>query len=375
MNVLELYSGIGGMHYAFKESGLAGEIKTAVDINTIANKVYQHNFPGVKLLQRNIQSLTAKEINSYNIDMILMSPPCQPFTRVGLKRDTSDSRTCSFLHLLKLFPDIDRRWKYLLVENVKGFEKSEACYQLIQVLEALDFRYQQFILSPSMFSIPNTRHRYYLIAKRNPLDFTFSQQPNVMESFPVTLHGACNDTGKVYEEMFSLNSKYKCLVQENEVQSEETCYALSNILEVEKFANYFEVFKLPEKVLEKHSWLLDIVWLKSRRSCCFTKAYAHYVEGTGSVFCPESPEKVASTFQQVRSYEPGSSEHLQLLKGLKLRYFTPREISRLMCFPDQYFSFPSDITTKQSYRLLGNSINVHVVALLILLMTAGDNVC
>lgn len=63
------------------ESGILGEIKAAVDINTLANKVYQHNFPDTKLLQRNIQSLSAKEINDYCIDMILMSPPCQPFTR------------------------------------------------------------------------------------------------------------------------------------------------------------------------------------------------------------------------------------------------------------------------------------------------------
>lgn len=63
------------------ESGILGEVTTAVDINTLANKVYQHNFPNTKLLQRNIQSLSAKEINDYCIDMILMSPPCQPFTR------------------------------------------------------------------------------------------------------------------------------------------------------------------------------------------------------------------------------------------------------------------------------------------------------
>jgi tRNA (cytosine38-C5)-methyltransferase len=36
--------------------------------------------------------------------MILMSPPCQPFTRVGKKRDNEDIRTKSFLHLLDLLP-------------------------------------------------------------------------------------------------------------------------------------------------------------------------------------------------------------------------------------------------------------------------------
>lgn len=373
MKVLELYSGIGGMHFAFKESGIIGEVKAAVDINTTANKVYQHNFPNTTLLQRNIQSLSVEEINDYDIDMILMSPPCQPFTRVGLKRDISDNRTCSFIHLLSIFPHLNMKWKYLVVENVKGFEKSEACKVLIKILKDLDFCYQQFILSPSMFSIPNTRHRYYLIAKRRPLYFNFPLQPRVMESLPVPLNTACSFTGTTYEKMAALNSKHKCLVQGNPKTSEGTCYSLNHILETNKSPNYFEQFYVPDRVLEKYAWLLDIVGPYSTRSCCFTKAYGHYAEGTGSVFSSSSADVIASVFEQSRSHSRDSGEQVELLRGLEMRYFTHREVARLMCFPDQDFSLPSDVTIKQSYRLLGNSLNVHVVALLILLVTAGDN--
>jgi tRNA (cytosine38-C5)-methyltransferase len=119
------------------------------------------------------------------------------FSRVGLKRDISDNRTCSFIHLLNIFPSLNKQWKYLVVENVKGFEKSQACQQLIQTLEDLDFSYQQFISSPSMFSIPNTRHRYYIIAKRRPLYFNFPLQPHVVSIlynlcsifYPLECHG------------------------------------------------------------------------------------------------------------------------------------------------------------------------------------------
>jgi hypothetical protein len=40
------------------------------------------------------------------------------------------------------------------------------------------------------------------------------------------------------------------------------------------------------------------------------------------------------------------------------------EIANLLCFPSD-FSFPPTVTTKQAYRLLGNSISVHVVSLLL----------
>ncbi|XP_021935724.1 tRNA (cytosine-5-)-methyltransferase isoform X2 [Zootermopsis nevadensis] len=304
--------------------------------------------------------------------MILMSPPCQPFTRVGLKRDMSDNRTSSFIHLLSLLPHLNKKWKYLVVENVKGFEKSETCQQLIHTLENLDFCYQEFILSPSMFSIPNTRHRYYLIAKRRPLYFNFPLQPHVMESLPVPLHTTSSFTDAAYE-MSALNSKHKCLVEENQMASEGTCYSLNHILEINKSLEYFEQFNVPDKILGKHAWLLDIVGPNSTRSCCFTKAYGRYVEGTGSVFSPTSPDIITNAFEQSRSHVPGSHEQLELLRGLAMRYFTHREVARLMCFPDQGFSLPNDVTIKQSYCLLGNSVNVHVVALLILLLTTGDN--
>jgi tRNA (cytosine38-C5)-methyltransferase len=194
-----------------------------------------------------------------------------------------------------------------------------------------------------------------------------------MESLPVPLHSSCSFKDEARKKMSALNSKHKCLVEENQMSSEGTCYSLHHILEINKSLEYFEQFKVPDRVLGKHAWLLDIVGPNSTRSCCFTKSYGHYVEGTGSVFSPASSHMIMSAFEQSRSHVPGSCQQLELLRGLEMRYFTYREVARLMCFPDHGFSLPGDVTIKQSYRLLGNSINVHVVALLILLMTTGDS--
>jgi tRNA (cytosine38-C5)-methyltransferase len=194
-----------------------------------------------------------------------------------------------------------------------------------------------------------------------------------MESLPFPLHSTCSFTDAAYEKMSALNLKHKCLIHGSEMAPEGSCYCLHNILETDKPPKYFEQFNVPDKVLAKHAWLLDIVGPNSTRSCCFTKAYGHYVEGTGSVFSPALPHVITSAFEQSRSHVPESSEQLDLLRGLGMRYFTHREVARLMCFPEQSFNLPSDVTIRQSYRLLGNSVNVHVTALLILLMTAGDS--
>ncbi|XP_028522948.1 tRNA (cytosine(38)-C(5))-methyltransferase isoform X2 [Apis cerana] len=324
MRVLELYSGIGGMHYALQESGIKGDIVAAVDINTVANNIYKYNFPNVLLLNCNIQSLSAQEINNLNIDTILMSPPCQPYTRIGLQKDMLDNRSSSLLHVLSLIPQI-KTLKYILLENVKGFEKSEMRNAILKCINTNGFNYKELILSPCQFGIPNTRYRYYLLAKKNNLEFCFDQ--SILN--------------------FELSDSILKILPKKHVEGSQ--------------------YLIPKKLLEKRVWLMDIRTSQSNGSCCFTKAYSHYVEGTGSVYCPYSEKTIKEAFSEANKYERQSLEVSKILEKLMLRYFTPREISRLMCFPEE-FTFPEYITDKQKYRLLGNSINIYVVSRLIFLL-------
>ena len=54
VKVLELFSGIGGMHYALKEAqkilpDFEFNVVRAIDISDVANQVYKHNFPNVEV--------------------------------------------------------------------------------------------------------------------------------------------------------------------------------------------------------------------------------------------------------------------------------------------------------------------------------------
>ncbi|KAF8565141.1 hypothetical protein P879_10505, partial [Paragonimus westermani] len=92
MRVLELYSGIGGIHCAFEKSTLDYEIVTAIDINDTATLVYRRNFPGTPALNRVLESLSMQELVSMKCDLWSMSPPCQPFTRLGNRKCEADKR-------------------------------------------------------------------------------------------------------------------------------------------------------------------------------------------------------------------------------------------------------------------------------------------
>lgn len=130
-------------------------------------------------------------------------------------------------------------------------------------------------------------------------------------------------------------------------------------------------FLLADKVLKKYHMLLDIVNCQSQRSCCFTKGYAHYVEGTGSVVQHNNQVDMSEIYSKVQSLNDDDSLRIELLQQLELRYFSPREVARLMCFPP-WFTFPPTTTKKQRYKLLGNSINVLVVASLLTVLVENQ---
>ncbi|XP_054245944.1 tRNA (cytosine(38)-C(5))-methyltransferase isoform X2 [Indicator indicator] len=346
LRVLELYSGIGGMHQALKESCRWAEVVAAVDVNTLANEVYKHNFPGTPLWAKTIESITLQEFDRLSFDMVLMSPPCQPFTRK----------------------------------------------ELLQTLETCEFEYQEFLLSPTCLGIPNSRLRYFLLARRHQDPFRFWAPGQILTRFPdqdledflkdkaASKEGEVSSSLSPEEKSLGSNAgldgnskssllkgpflfKLETAEEMERKQSQDTdpsIQMLEDFLEEEneEQSQYF----LPPKSLLRYASLMDIVKPSCRRSTCFTKGYGHYVEGTGSVLQTAVDVQLESVFKHIE--ELPEEEKLMKLSTLKLRYFTPREIANLHGFPLE-FGFPEQVTVKQRYRLLGNSLNVLLVARLI----------
>jgi tRNA (cytosine38-C5)-methyltransferase len=110
---------------------------------------------------------------------------------------------------------------------------------------------------------------------------------------------------------------------------------------------------------------MDLVVPADTRSLCFTKGYAHYHEGTGSVLTTAPPAEREAAFAAHTAQPHAPEAPCPLAAVLQLRYFAPREIANLLCFPAQ-FTFPATTTVKQQRRLLGNSVNVRVLTTLLL---------
>eukprot|EP01103_Thecamoeba_quadrilineata_P019767 TRINITY_DN8161_c0_g1_i1.p1 TRINITY_DN8161_c0_g1~~TRINITY_DN8161_c0_g1_i1.p1 ORF type:complete len:360 (+),score=63.48 TRINITY_DN8161_c0_g1_i1:61-1140(+) len=340
LRVVEFYSGIGGMHYALRHAGLNAQVIRSFDINHLANATYLHNFslsPSTTAIER----LSVKSIDDLGADMFLLSPPCQPYTRGGNQRGNADLRAKSLQHLLSVFPQMKRPPAYLLLENVKGFEESDSYEDLIRTLTDCQYSIQHFLLSPTQYGIPNHRLRYYCLAKRKPLAFV--------------------------REVEGLAVQHRIpLIEEKEPLTLEDLLHLSTPREDRVVAD----LKVPSSFFKDNNYRHEVVWGKSRTTGCFTKGYPTNYKGAGSLLLDLSLAQDDSLLSSEISslFEPSSSSayvsDLQILRALPLRFFSPREVAELHRFPED-FGFPSTVSRKQQYGLLGNSLCVEVVALLI----------
>ncbi|ORX55862.1 S-adenosyl-L-methionine-dependent methyltransferase [Piromyces finnis] len=373
LNVLEFYSGIGGMHYslidACKDSDFKPKVVASFDINNQANKVYFHNF-NRRPVQKLIESIPVSKYSTYRADMWLASPPCQPYTRQGLQKGSNDERSKSFLFLLNSIPKLEKPPKYILIENVKGFEISDTRNMMMEALKDM-YDCQEFLLSPLQFEIPNSRIRYYCLAKLKSLKFKYDiPKDKILNYIPG------NEFTKYWEDN---QDKTSVGIVEDEELKNVVVKQLKEFLEENIDENKY---KLTEKSLSRYGLLYDIVKPSQKRSCCFTKGYYHFIEGAGSILQCNEDVDTKETLEEYKLYKEKRNEILKKeeldekqkeeeckkldnpLNKLNLRYFSSREIARLMGFPETMV-FPEDSSLKQQYRLLGNSLNCKVVAALI----------
>lgn len=134
------------------------------------------------------------------------------------------------------------------------------------MLESLQYSVAEFLLTPLQFGIPNSRLRYYLLARKGPFP-AFTHRPSEPQrSIP-------NEGPDWNDPRFYSNS------------NDTPVLSLQNFLdEDEDFtspSSSASLYSVPPKILRsKHAPLFDIVKPSSTRTCCFTRGYTHMIEGS-----------------------------------------------------------------------------------------------
>ncbi len=262
MRVLELFSGIGGWRWALPAGA---QVVAAYDVSPAANATYLLNH-GEAPRDRELATVPAATLIAHEADTWVLSPPCQPYARMGNQADLEDPRARALLNLMGLLESAAPR--QLALENVEGFLGSRSHERLQEVLARGGYQVRTFRLCPSRFGLPNLRPRVYLLASRGPLA---NRPVPDLEPRPV---GDYLDP-----------------------QEDDSLY-------------------LPEPVRARHWQGLDLARAEDRRTACFIGGYGQRYVGSGSFLVTE---------RGVRRFSPGEvARLLGLPEGLRF----PEGLSR-----------------------------------------------
>jgi DNA (cytosine-5)-methyltransferase 1 len=182
-----LFAGILGLDIGLARAGFC--IRAALDFDSDAQNVVAANVNNVgdfPYLCENItnfpphQLLEAAGRNEGDLALLAGGPPCQPYSKSGLRRGAEDSRGLLFQRYLTYLEAM--KPQAFVLENVRGLFSSRGGKDFQTVLN--EFRRTGYtvywrIMDAAAYGVPQFRQRLFIVGFRNRLRF----------EWPVVTHG------------------------------------------------------------------------------------------------------------------------------------------------------------------------------------------
>lgn len=184
MQIIDLFSGCGGMSLGFENAGFT--ISAAFDNWKPAIEVYQNNFEH-PIINYNLGDFSGDVsiFAQHNPDMIIGGPPCQDFSSAG-KRDESLGRADLTISFANIVTTIQPEW--FVMENVERALKTSTYKKAYQIFQNCGYGLTEIILDASRCGVPQKRKRLFLIGQIGGIDG--SLKPYLMKNLaskPMTL--------------------------------------------------------------------------------------------------------------------------------------------------------------------------------------------
>lgn len=160
MNIVDLFSGCGGMSLGFERAGY--NVVAAYDNWEKAVEVYKKNF-NHPIFNINLGDLEDySHIQQFNPDIIIGGPPCQDFSSAG-KRDETLGRSDLTIKFAEIIAEI--KPQYVVMENVARVETSNAYSIAKNILIENNYGITTIVLDASLCGVPQKRKRFFLIGE------------------------------------------------------------------------------------------------------------------------------------------------------------------------------------------------------------------
>ena len=327
MNVIDLFSGAGGLSYGFESAGF--DILLGIDNDSKALETFELNHKGAKSICGDITQITYENdikplIGDKRIDVIIGGPPCQGMSLSG-PRKFEDPRNKLYLSYIRLVEEI--RPKAFVIENVPGLVGlfgGQIKDSIIEKFTAMGYDIQYKILCAADYGVPQNRKRVVFVGMKkgsfsypNPFVYTvtcsmaLSDLPPIEEGIGEEMAQYEMEPQNEYQKLMRERSK----IVKNHIAAVHSDKVKKIISLVPDGGNYKN---LPEEYINSRNF--HVAWTR---------------------FASDKPAPTIDT---------GHRHHFHYKYN---RVPTVRECARLQSFPDD-FIFLGNKT--QQFRQVGNAV-------------------
>ncbi len=166
MNVLDLFSGIGGFSLGLERAGM--RTVAFCEIEPFCRAVLAKHWPGVPCYD-DVRTLTAARLAADGIgavDVICGGYPCQPFSHAGKQRGEQDPRHL-WPEMRRLVGEVRPAW--VVAENVVG-HVTLGLDQVLADLEADGYAGRAIVVPAAAVDAPHIRQRVWIVARDRDRD-------------------------------------------------------------------------------------------------------------------------------------------------------------------------------------------------------------
>ena len=166
MQMLDLFSGIGGFHKGFAEAGWEFDWIGFSEIDKHASSVYRYRYPEAVELG-DVTVIRPERDLPDKLTVLCGGFPCQSFSIAG-KRDIRDTRGTLFFEIARIlsyYRDKGDPVPYFLLENVKGLYSAGDYTAFATIYGVLaEFGYNvECSLENTKYYLPQNRERIYIV--------------------------------------------------------------------------------------------------------------------------------------------------------------------------------------------------------------------
>lgn len=279
LNVLDLFSGAGGLSRGFLDAGY--NVVLGVDFDDMALKTFKENHgkaEAMKLDLFNHENISAidefLESNNIRLDVLVGGPPCQGFSLAG-PRDADDKRNTLYKAMVKVAEKFKPR--AVVLENVPGLLKlyeGKGAKRIIDDFTQIGYKIKAQILYAPDFGIPQIRKRVFFVGLLDSeYDFEFPEPIYSKDNY-VTCEQAISDLpalegilgDEVQDYKCEPNSEYQKIMRKNSdkiynhigtIHADKTIKMISMVPEGKNYKalpeKYRSQFKYNEALTRYHS--------------------------------------------------------------------------------------------------------------------------